>query len=294
MPVTGAFPYELNNVLGGAARCLWAPISASIPVGPKDIFSQVFPYNPQGGAYIAADAVIGATTLTVNDGSTLPSGATTYSVVASTGATITVSQTSRTTNTLTVTATSAAITSGAFIYTASAWHDFGATRDAFSYNRDISVGQFNIQQTQAAILEEVTEFTRTAQVSLAELSPENLAIMEEGSKGLNVTAATGTSAYEGVQYGTIENLTQKRFAFVARKNPALGVVTEPGGRTRGRFVVGLGYRSQLSADNVQVGFARGELAAAQVTFKFYPETAGSLTSGTEYGVHWIERAGTIA
>jgi hypothetical protein len=294
MPVTGAFPYELNNVLGGAARVLWAPIGASVPTGPKDIFSQVFPYNPQGGAYIAADADQRRDDAHRQRRVDAAVGRDDLHRRRRTGATITVSQTSRTTNTLTVTATSAAITAGAFIYTATAWHDFGATRDAFSYNRDISVGQFNIQQTQAAILEEVTEFTRTAQVSLAELSPENLAIMEEGVKGLNVTAASGTSAFEGVQYGTIEALTQRRCAFVARKNPALGVVTEPGGRTRGRFVVGLGYRSQLSADNVQVGFARGELAAAQVTFKFYPETAGSLTSGTEYGVHWIERAGTIA
>lgn len=290
MPVTGAFPYELNNILGGAARVLWAPITAAVPTGPKDIFSQVFPYNPQGGAYTTIDVAASGTSITVNDASTLPASGSLF-VTTQTGA---ITLASKAANVLTVSGVTAAIPAGSYIHTAAAWRDFGATRDAFSYNRDLAVGQFNIQQTQAAVLEEVTEFTRTARVSIAEIGPDNLVILEEGTRA-DVTAASGTSAFEGVQYGTIENLTQRRVAFVARKAQALGVVVEPTTlRNRGRFVVGLGYRGQLSADNVELGFARGELSAAQVTFKFYPESSGGFTSGTEYGVHWIEKAGTIA
>lgn len=289
MPITGAFPYELNNILSGAARVLWAPISVDVPDGPADIFSQVFPYNPVGGAYTVDDETAGSVSIAVNDGDTLPGTGLVYVTTQTDPIVIT----ANTANTLTVTGVDNAIPAGTFIHTANSWRDFGATRDAFSYNRDLSVAQLNIQQTQAAVLEEVSEFTRTAQVSIAELSPDNLAILEEGTRS-DLTAASGVSAYEGVQYGTIEDLTQRRLAFVARKPKALGTVIEPTTlRERGRFVVGLGYRSQLSADNVQVGFGRGEMAAAQVTMKFYPETAGGFTSGTEYGVHWIERAGSI-
>jgi hypothetical protein len=204
MPVTGAFPYELNNILGGAARVLWAPITAAVPTGPKDIFSQVFPYNPQGGAYTTIDVAASGTSITVNDASTLPASGSLF-VTTQTGA---ITLASKAANVLTVSGVTAAIPAGTYIHTAAAWRDFGATRDAFSYNRDLAVGQFNIQQTQAAVLEEVTEFTRTARVSIAEIGPDNLVILEEGTRA-DVTAASGTSAFEGVQYGTIEDSSRR-------------------------------------------------------------------------------------
>lgn len=50
------FPYNINNLLGGRVRILWADGEtggAAIPTGPKDVFAQADPYGPVGAGAAA-------------------------------------------------------------------------------------------------------------------------------------------------------------------------------------------------------------------------------------------------
>lgn len=226
MPLTtGPFPYDINNLLGGAARVLLVPYAdAPVPVDPSDIFAQVSPY-------VAVDP----------------------------------------------------------------WTDMGATREAFQYGRSIDVGGYQIQQVQGNVIEEITNVARTVQVSMAEIGPEGLKIIEQQPSTEAVAAAAGQSAYTKLAFGTIADLQRYRVAFVARRSLAAGEVAEgatAGAIRRGRYMVGVGYNVAISADNVQLQMARGELAAAQVTFSFFPEP--TVTQGQEYGAWFDEAVGTIA
>jgi hypothetical protein len=47
--VTGAFPYNIDNLLGGAVRLLYAPTSVAIPDSIDDVIAMVAPYAPKTG-----------------------------------------------------------------------------------------------------------------------------------------------------------------------------------------------------------------------------------------------------
>jgi hypothetical protein len=47
--IAGAFPYDIDNLLGGAVRILYAPTSVAIPANIADVISMVSPYAPQTG-----------------------------------------------------------------------------------------------------------------------------------------------------------------------------------------------------------------------------------------------------
>jgi hypothetical protein len=46
---TGAFPYDKDNLLGGAARVLYAPDSEAIPTSIADVIDMETPYTSQSG-----------------------------------------------------------------------------------------------------------------------------------------------------------------------------------------------------------------------------------------------------
>jgi hypothetical protein len=81
-------------------------------------------------------------------------------------------------------------------------------------------------------------------------------------------------------------------AFISRRHTSSGLVTEPGGATRGRFVMGAGYDVQMTADSAELSQGKGELSAFGITFKFFPHAGG--TAGQEYGLWALEDTGTIA
>lgn len=216
-----AFPYNLNNLIGGQVRVLYAPISAALPAKPGDIFGQVSPYNP-----------------------------------------------------------------------VSPWRDFGGGKDAFNYEREFDVEGWEIQQATGNVIEEPSEITRTVTLSIAELTPEAIQIIEEAPAIETIAASANNSSYKKVSFGLFEELTQYRIAFVARRKKASGLVTEPGGVERGRYFVGHGYRCQLAADGSELEFEKGELTAAEVAFTFFPEPGRA--EGVEHGDFFEEQAGTIS
>jgi hypothetical protein len=221
--VTGTLPYDLNNLLGGAARVIVsddAVANPAIPVNIADVIAMTSPYAEKTG-----------------------------------------------------------------------WRDLGATGDSADYSRDLTTSGWEIQQVSGSVFEEVTEVVRTFKAEVAEINPENLRILENSGAATTIAAAAGKSAQKRLKIGNFTQLTLRRCAFVAMRNPGSGIVTEPGGVTRGRMVMYVAYQAALSADAAQLQIQKGELASVPVTFKFYPD--GSQVSGEEYGSWFTEDAGTI-
>lgn len=222
MALTGApFPYDIDNLLGGAVRVLYAPTSTAIPTSIDDVVSMVAPYAAQTG-----------------------------------------------------------------------WTDLGATKESFTYSRSFDTSGYEIQQVSGNILEEITDITRTIEVSIAEFKPEHLQLIEGAPAITAVAAGANVGAQDVVAFGSFSSLTRYRFAFISRRATASGVVTEPGGATRGRFFMGAAYSAQLSADSVDFEQAKGELTAVGVSFALFPESGED--SGAEYGAWFDEQSGTIA
>ena len=173
------------------------------------------------------------------------------------------------------------------------WVDFGATAGPFQVNRNIATASYNIQQTTTAVLERVTEVTRSVVVNVAEIRPDIMRMLENGPGNDTVATAAGVGAHDKVPFGNIEDLTQYRMAFIGRRGKDQGVVTEPAPGARPAAACGyVAYRVQLQADNLQLGFAEGDLAAANVTFRLIPEPGQP--EGEEHGYWVFEDAGTFA
>ncbi len=220
--VTGAFPYDLDNVLGGRARVVYAPDTEAIPTSIADIIDMTSPYEVVGD-----------------------------------------------------------------------WVDLGATRDSSSYSKSIESSGYEIQQATSAVLEEITEISRQMTVSIAEIAPENLLLLEEAGAVGTVAAATLKGAQKQVKFGSFSDTTHYRMALIAQRSRSSGVVVEGAAPDeRGRFVALCLYNVSLSADESEIEFDKGNLAAAPFTVTAFPE--GGETGGEEYGSWFTEDAGTIA
>lgn len=218
------FPYDINNLLAGAVRILYAPTSVAIPGNIADVVDMESPYSAQTG-----------------------------------------------------------------------WIDLGATKDSFTYTRGFDTEGLEIQQVAGNVLEEITDITRTLEVSMAELNPTTLAIMEGADPAdvSTIAAATGKSQQKRIKYGSFSSLERYRFAFIARRSKQSGVVTESDATTtRGRFVMGVANQAQLSADDADLEFDKGNLTAAGVTWTMFPDSTVVL-SEEAWGAWYDEQSGTI-
>jgi hypothetical protein len=209
--VTGAFPYDIDNLVGGAVRVLYAPVSAPLPADIGDVIDMTTPYAP-----------------------------------------------------------------------ATPWVDFGATKESFTYTRGFDVEGFEIQQVPGAILEDITDLSRTIAVSVAELRPNLLAMIEQGTEATDVAAGTGAGAQDIVKFGSFNSVTQYRIAWISRRHQGSGTVAESASITRGRFFMGVGYRCQITADEIEYEGGKGELTGLGLSFKLFPEPGQ--TYGQEYGL----------
>jgi hypothetical protein len=215
--VTGAFPYDIDNLLGGAVRVLFAPPTAPLPADIGDVIDMTTPYAP-----------------------------------------------------------------------VTPWKDFGATKEGFTYNRGFDTAGFEIQQVPGAILEDITDLSRSITVSVAELRDDLIAMVEQGTIGTDVAAGTGYGAQDIVKFGSFNSVTQYRIAWVSKRHQGSGTVAESGSVTRGRFFMGVGYRCQITADEIEWAGAKGELTGLGLSFKLFPEP-GQLY-GQEYGLWASEQA----
>jgi hypothetical protein len=218
---TGPFPYDISNLLGGAARILYAETTTAVPADIADVISMVSPYTAQTG-----------------------------------------------------------------------WTDLGATRDAFSYSRGFDTEGYEIQQVAGNVIEELTDITRSIEVSFADFRAEHLKMIENAPAVDAIDPVPLASAQKRVGFGSFSSVEQYRFAFVAMRPKQAGTVIEPGGAERGRFFMGVANLAQIAADEVSFELDKGTLTAAGVTFTLFPDS--SEASGEEYGAWFDETAGTIS
>jgi hypothetical protein len=223
-PVTGTLPYDLDHLLGGAARVLVSDDEASLPAVPDsivDVIDMESPYTPKTG-----------------------------------------------------------------------WVDVGATTEGSTYSKDMDSDGYEIQQVSGFVFEEITEITRTVEITMGEIRPELVRIVENSGAAATVAAAAGASAQKSLAFGSFSQLDLRRVALVGQRNKKSGLVTESDATTeRGRFVMVVLYSVALAAEASEFTIEKGELAALPVTLTAFPESGQS--QGEEYGLWLFEDAGTI-
>lgn len=175
------------------------------------------------------------------------------------------------------------------------WVDFGATSAPSSYERGLDLTGWEIEQSDAAVVEQVSSQTRRVSVPMAELNQAAFKIFENASSVGTVAATTGQGAQKKIGMGLIQSLARYRIAFVSMRDQSAGQVTETAGAVppsgkRGRFVVGVGWEAAITADAVALEQAKAAMSSVTVTFNFYP--VGE-TSGEEFGAWWLEDAGAL-
>lgn len=220
--IQGAFPYDLDHILGGRARVLFAETSVAVPDNMSDIINLETPYAPQTG-----------------------------------------------------------------------WTDFGATTEGTSYSRDMESEGWEIEQATGSIFEEITEVNRSLDVTLGEVKPETLQILENAPSITAIAAVATTSGpQQAVKFGGFTTVKRYRIAFISQRNIASGIVTENATpKERGRFVAGILYNVGISAEAAEVGFEKGAITGMPVTFASFPESGQP--AGEEIGTWITEDAGTI-
>lgn len=173
------------------------------------------------------------------------------------------------------------------------WTYLGATREAFSYTRGFDSEGLEIQQSQSAILEEVTNINRAITLSMAEFNPFGFQLMENAPSVATVAASAGQGAQKRIAFGNFASIKRYRFAFISRRPQGAGLVTMPTGLTRGRFVMGVAYQAQLQADEITMEQGKGTLTAVELAFGLFPETTIAQPEGQEVGAWFLEDTGTI-
>lgn len=178
-------------------------------------------------------------------------------------------------------------------YTAvSPFFRFGAGVNPGSYSTGNTQSDLTIEQDTEPVDTEVTAVNRSIQINMAEFSPQALAIVEQ-SPGVEVVAAQAgvAVAQDAVPFGSYSDLDHYRVVLLARRKKKWGVVTEPGGATRGRILGAFLYSATITGDAKTAQFAKGSLASMDVTFQAYPDDAAP--GGSDHGRWLSERAGTI-
>lgn len=183
-------------------------------------------------------------------------------------------------------------------YDAAAGYDFfGAAPEgeAPNYSRGFETEGLGIEQESSAVLTSITDVSHGFGLSIAEIEPENIKIVEGielGSGTSETVAATATtSEQEVVPIGTITELPKYRMFLIGERKKESGLVIEPDGTERGRLVAVYLNRVSLTADDADVEWGKDGLAAAQVNFEGFPEPG--LTGAEAYGRWFFEAAGTI-
>lgn len=170
------------------------------------------------------------------------------------------------------------------------WFDFGATTEGTEYEREFGSEGYEIEQTTATVLEEMTEANRSVSIPLGEFTQRALRIFEEGIEE-DVSSGTGISAYEKVSFGNVDDLTPYRLALVAQRAKASGaVVTEWDGTERGSFVIVVLHRVTIAADSASIELAKGSLSSIPVALRALPDPDADAEK--EHGDWWIEQPGT--
>jgi hypothetical protein len=174
------------------------------------------------------------------------------------------------------------------------WFDLGAARESSTYTRGMDEEGLQIQQESGDIMTEITDISRSLKLSIAEIAPENIGIIENSVVTEAVAAAANTSAQTAVPIGSFSDLENYRAAMIAVRKKQSGVVTEPGAGAleRGRLVAVVLNRVTLAAEDADLEWDKGQLTQAGLTLNSFPEPGSD--DAESYGRWFFEAAGVIA
>lgn len=174
------------------------------------------------------------------------------------------------------------------------WNLWGATKGGSSYDTDVKSEELKIDQRTTAVFEDITDVGRIIKTAIAEMSTEHWKILEQSPEIETIAAAAGKSEQKLVRSGSFTERDRWRIAFIAQRRKSQGLVVEPGGATRGCYVVGGFYSASLSAGSSSTKFDVGALATRDVEFKAFPETTLAAEPGQDIMFFFEEQPGTIA
>lgn len=166
----------------------------------------------------------------------------------------------------------------------SPFEDFGATTGPATYSRGITAQGLEIEQVSGNIIESITDVARSIKLPVAEISPENMRIVENAG-----APQVGYRDDERLPIGKFSSLDPFCVALVGQRDLSAGAVIEGAGGTRGRMVVQVLYKATIAAENVSFDAAKGQLASGDLTFTAFPEPG--LASNEEDGLWLFEKAG---
>lgn len=172
------------------------------------------------------------------------------------------------------------------------WLDFGATTDASSYSRGIESEGLQIEQESGDIDERITEVPRSLTFPMAHIDENNMKLIEQAPAIEQVAGASQVGPQKRVPIGTFEDVDRYRVGFIGVRSKKAGIVTEPGGATRGRMIAIFLYEASISADEASMEFAKGSLWSGEITFNAFPDN--TQPEGEEHGLWLFEEASTIA
>lgn len=175
------------------------------------------------------------------------------------------------------------------------WIDFGAAPegDESSYSRGFATQNLGIEQVSGAIFTDITDVNRAFSLNIAEISPENMKIVEGTSVASEtVEAAKFTSKQTRVPIGSVTEFPTYRVALIGQRKMASGVVKEPEpALERGRLVAIVLNRCTITADDSSISVGKGKLISAPLKFEAFPEP--ELSAETAFGGWLFEEAGTL-
>lgn len=166
------------------------------------------------------------------------------------------------------------------------WFDVGAAKSSSTYTRGLDSEGIEIQQETGTIFDEITSTNRQVALSIAEFTPELVQIIENSPDPVeqgNLVRLPLTS---------ITDLEEYRLVAINLRKKASGIVSESGGRSRGRMLGVVLNLVAISADDVDAEGDKGNLAEMQVTFKARPDANVDPEDG-DWGAWYFEEAGGV-
>jgi hypothetical protein len=154
------------------------------------------------------------------------------------------------------------------------WIDFGAAPegDGASYSRGFETESLGIEQSSGAVFTDITDVNRSFSLNVAEISPENMKIVEGTTIANEVVAATGTTASQvRVPIGSVSEFPSYRVALIGQRKRDSGLVIEPDGTERGVLIGVVLNRCTITADDSEIEVAKGSLMSAPLQFEGFPE-----------------------
>lgn len=180
------------------------------------------------------------------------------------------------------------------------WEDFGSAPggDGASYSRGFETEGLEIEQVSGAIFNEITDVNRSIGLNVAEISPENMKIVEGTEIASEAVAAEksveekgGAPAQTRVAIGSVSELPLYRIALIAQRKKSEVEVVEPDGTVRAGLVAVVLNRCSLAADDSEIQVQKGGLLSAPITFEAFPEPGEEPDEA--FGGWIFESAGTI-